>query len=309
MRAGPRHITSRPSTAGGSDTDNNSNNGAGGGAGGGAGNSSKIEPLSMAGKSRSLSTFAPGGILRKPSLTPDGVPASQKKRHSFSTTIATIHVIPDPNASFTSNAGSGGASADGSEAEKKKDSGVGTDGSVQEDSESDSLQSAEDQEPPRTERTESSDGPVFMKKDVHEGVQAHEETKTALSREPSFRSIASESVPVSSPTAREAPKTPDSELSEPFRNISRIKPSAPMVKAPPTFSPARKRTEIVIDRSNITGPPLELALTAINNNRVMERNRAYSAHAESRRNRAMSPELDAHTRDRAYSAGHARKEL
>jgi hypothetical protein len=295
----------------------------------------RIEHLNPASKSRSLSKFTPSGILRKPSLTPELSTVSQKKRHSFSTPIATVHDIVDPSASFQSAAG--GANVDGplptatplntherSHESSKSDS-------EDEDEDEDSLQSA----PPREDSPHLQNGDTAgaasmntpsKSHDEEDDRQLREEGKQATgsweesAREESTRSLDSEAATLHGGSEKghgtgsgeqsglASPLVLVDDIDSPVRSISRKKPAPEAVKAPVTFSPIRKRADVVVDRATISGPPVEMALHAMNNNKAFERSRAYSANeARGRNSRDASPTPDTGTW--IFSAGHARREL
>lgn len=278
----------------------------------------KVEPLNPAAKSRSLSRFAPSGILRKPSLTPDA-PVSQKKRHSFSTPIATVHDITDPAASFASNAGegapgagaiSGGANADGPPenaaqaaalAEARADAEGSDDGSSLHTATPPRKDSMEDGSPQQDDAVAKS---LSKSEDEHDADrQLREEGKQEVgSREPSFRSMDSESNTLNGSGKSKRATSPDTDVDAPIRDVNRKKPQPARVSAPPFAS--RKRVDVVVDRNTISGPPIELALHAMNNNRTFDRSRAYSASPHGRNSRSQSPAPESGgERGRALSAG------
>lgn len=289
---------------------------------------SKVEPLHASAKSRSLSKFSPGGILRKPSLTPDGS-VSQKKRHSFSTPLTTVHSIVDHNGSFQSTGSVTGAGTDASNPadganvmDGLKSDSVAVD---EDDDDSESLQSAPSRQPSMdvaearqgdasASGTSAADtgvdaAPSSSKSRDDEDRLFEEEGKQAMdSREVSVRSLDIEGAPLTVDSVATLSPLPVADLDGPFKSLSRKKPAPEPIKQQSMFSPARKRADIVIDRNTISGPPIQLALNAMNNNRAFERSRAYSASPGGRRSRDSTPEPDTSS-SRAYSAGYARREL
>ena len=259
----------------------------------------KIEPLAKGRKSLSLSKLAPNtpnGILRKPA---DGTPtttAGNRKRHSFSTPIATVQeVANDHNASFTSTTGDQQSQSEATtpNIESAEGNTISTSHTPSQllhsnrkvtesplsDSDVDNSSPAnEEQNPNRNDASPS----VINKKELD---ILEEEGKVSCDEEndPSALSLdieSSSSKDIILFQLQEPPHSPNNELNQIPIMSNRTKPVPIRLTTPASpFSPLRKRADVVIDRATISGPPVELALRAINNSRsaTPERIRARSA--------------------------------
>lgn len=129
---------------------------------------------------------------------------------------------------------------------------------------------------------------LHLKKQLKGGGGSVEESKVPLGEEDvlmqqaSSRTIESDSS-VAHSTPKHSPRhsrdhSPVNELNQPQREVNRQKPTPPLKELSPhsNFTPAKKKAIAASDRSPISGPPVELALSAINQSRI-DKTRAQSA--------------------------------